>query len=287
MPNPASAAAAASVPMFPDLPAVRLQTPRAGSATVALQGAQAVSWTTADGVERLFLSPVSAHDGRTAIRGGVPICWPQFSQRGPLPKHGFMRNLPWKWVSEPSEGDGARAVLAVEDDAATRALWPHAFAARLEVELAQDTLRIALTLRNTGDAPWSFTGALHSYLRVADIATARVDGLDGCARWDAATDRRGVQQGPLTFDGEFDRVFDAPGVPLRVETGLGVLSVTQGGFAENVVWNPGAALCAKLPDMPPDGYRHMLCVESACVHEPVELAPGAEWTGWQQLQVVR
>ena len=124
-------------------------------------------------------------------------------------------------------------------------------------------------------------------LAAADIATARVDGLDGCARWDAATDRRGVQQGPLTFDGEFDRVFDAPGVPLRVETGLGVLSVTQGGFAENVVWNPGAALCAKLPDMPPDGYRHMLCVESACVHEPVELAPGAEWTGWQQLQVVR
>jgi len=38
--------------------------------------------------------------------------------------------------------------------------------------------------------------------------------------------------------------------------------------------------------MPDEGYRHMLCVEAACIDEPVTLAPGASWTGWQQLTVL-
>ena len=38
--------------------------------------------------------------------------------------------------------------------------------------------------------------------------------------------------------------------------------------------------------MPEDGYRHMLCVEAARIDEPVQLAPGAEWQGWQQLRVL-
>ena len=61
---------------------------------VAEQGAQVLSWVS-DGRERLFLSPRSALDGSAPIRGGVPVCWPQFNQRGDLPKHGFARHLPW------------------------------------------------------------------------------------------------------------------------------------------------------------------------------------------------
>ena len=52
-----------------------------------------------------------------------------------------------------------------------------------------------------------------------------------------------------------------------------------------MVWNPGAALCAQLPDMPADGYRQMLCVEAAQIDQSVTLAPGARWSGWQRLQL--
>jgi glucose-6-phosphate 1-epimerase len=72
-------------------------------------------------------------DGKTAIRGGVPICCPQFNQRGMLPKHGFMRNLPWEPQALGHPGDTLR--LRLRDNEATRALWPHAFEARLEATL--------------------------------------------------------------------------------------------------------------------------------------------------------
>ena len=63
-------------------------------ATVALDRGHVLSWTCA-GKERLFLSAkaeVQAGEGAlAAIRGGIPLCWPQFAGRGPLPKHGFAR----------------------------------------------------------------------------------------------------------------------------------------------------------------------------------------------------
>jgi glucose-6-phosphate 1-epimerase len=40
-----------------------------------------------------------------------------------------------------------------------------------------------------------------------------------------------------------------------------------------------------MTDMPPDGWRHMLCVEAASADTPVRLAPGKEWYGRQSLVV--
>jgi hypothetical protein len=59
-----------------------------------------LSWVTPDGRERLFLSDKAVFDGSVAIRGGIPVCWPQFAGLGELPKHGFVRTLPGR--SAPS-----------------------------------------------------------------------------------------------------------------------------------------------------------------------------------------
>jgi glucose-6-phosphate 1-epimerase len=53
-----------------------------------------------------------------------------------------------------------------------------------------------------------------------------------------------------------------------------------------VVWNPGKALCATLPDMTPQGYLNMLCVEAAQLSQPVHLDPGQRWIGVQSLQLL-
>ncbi|SFM19793.1 D-hexose-6-phosphate mutarotase [Variovorax sp. OV329] len=270
---------------FRGLPALRLALPEGDAVVVALHGAQVLSWTSG-GAERLYLSPQALMDGHSAIRGGVPICFPQFNQRGLLPKHGFVRNLAWQPEKgrEPAPNELA---LVLHDGDATRAVWPHAFRAELRVALKPRSLRMSFTVDNTGSAPWAFAAALHTYLRVDEIADVRLEGLQGANRWDAVRDDRHVEMAPaLRFDSEFDSVYAAPAHGLRLVQPSGTLGITQSASCtETVVWNPGAQLSAKLADLPDDGYRHMLCVEAARIDEPVQLQGGAQWKCWQELSL--
>ncbi len=276
-------------------PAVRLALSEGSTCIVALHGAQVLSWTTAEGVERLYLSPAALFDGHTAIRGGVPICWPQFNQRGSLTKHGFARNLAWQVASDEVAPTGTsvspcerqRAVITLRDNDATRAVWPCKFSLRLTVTLEPAQLRIELCVDNVDSLPWSFAAALHTYLRVDDIALVQLEGLYGAGRWDAVRDDRHVEMAAsLRFAAEFDSVYVSPAHALCLVQPSGTVQISQSASCtETIVWNPGAELSVKLADMPDDGYRHMLCVEAARIDNNVTLAPGAQWLGWQQLRI--
>ncbi|PWB17198.1 D-hexose-6-phosphate mutarotase [Comamonas sp. JNW] len=268
------------------------QWPDGSSAVVAEQGAQLLSWKTADGREHLYLSPASLRDGQAAIRGGVPVCFPQFNTRGPLPKHGFARNLPWQM----REGDEAGIVMQLTDSEATRAYWPHAFDARLRIGVQAGSLSIRLDVQNTDQVAWSMTCALHCYLQVDDVAQTRLSGLQGLACWDALADTRFVQPpGDVGFatttEQGFDRVFstpDAAGTALQlrqpeVPSGRRLEIAHSSTASEVVVWNPGLLLSHSLADMPDDGWRQMLCVEAASIDTPVQLAPGQPWSISQTL----
>src|SRR6476661_5638359 len=78
------------------LPAVRIRAADGAQAIVTLYGAHLVSWTSAAGKEQLFLSARSALDGSRAIRGGVPVIFPQFAERGKGMRHGFARVSNWR-----------------------------------------------------------------------------------------------------------------------------------------------------------------------------------------------
>lgn len=273
--------------LFHGLPSHVLRLPQGDQLRVLQHGAHLVSWV-AGGCERFFLSPRARLDGRSAIRGGVPVCFPQFNQRGPLPKHGFARNLPWA-VDGPAaySADTASLTLRLRDGESTRMHWPQAFEARLRLELSPASLQITLSVRNTDTRPLDFSGALHSYLAVDDIGEATLEGLQGLAEWDAVRDLHGhAAAGALRFEGEFDRVYAAAPRPLRLRDGGRVLEIAQSpSWAQTVVWNPGAELCATLSDMPAEGHRHMLCVEAAQVLAPIRVPAGGDWSGWQRLTV--
>jgi glucose-6-phosphate 1-epimerase len=266
---------------------------------IAEQGAQVLSWRDQTGRERLYLSPLTGGLQRgdvddvksKAIRGGAPICFPQFSGRGPLPKHGFIRNMRWQLLSNQASNQAGAAAsnsLACRDDDASRLVWPHAFAARMDVQLAADRLHMALTLTNTGDSPIEFTVALHTYLRVGDVRNVRLHGLQGVSYQDATDGNTVVVQSAadLTVSQELDRVYLSPPKKLVLhEAGAAPLQIEQQGFEDSVVWNPGPRNAAALADFPDDGWLHMLCVEAACVNVPLILAPGQSWTGAQTLTV--
>ena len=87
--------------------------------------------------------------------------------------------------------------------------------------------------------------------------------------------------------GEFDRVYAAAPQGYELQDGPHTLLIEQDmDWTQTVVWNPGAAKCAALADMPADGWQHMLCVEAAQVYEPVGIAPGDFWQGAQRLRVL-
>jgi D-hexose-6-phosphate mutarotase len=62
--------------------------------------------------------------------------------------------------------------------------------------------------------------------------------------------------------------------------------VEKSGSHETVVWNPWAEATAKMGDMEPDGWRGMLCVETANVEEgAVTLRPGETHTMRAEISV--
>ena len=271
--------------IFQGLACHRLSLPCGDTVLVAEQGAQVLSWVT-QGDERLFLSPANVWDGQSAIRCGVPVCFPQFNQRGDLPKHGFARNMRWTLAGVQANGDQAHMEFTLRADGHTRAIWPQEFVTQLQVHVQPGQLLLSLSVHNTDKQALLFTGALHTYLAVDDIDLTDVTGLQGQAEWDAVTDVHGVADEALYFDGEFDRVYDAAPGPVRMQDGRGVVCVEQSpSWGQSVVWNPGPEKCATLADMPSDGFAHMVCVEAAQVFEPILVPAGQQWLGWQRLTV--
>ncbi len=221
-----------------------------------------------------------------ALRGGVPVIFPQFGLFGPGPKHGFARNKAWQFNAAASHGQ--KAVLQLEQDTTSYAQWPHAFSAVYCVNLAEQSLELALTITNTHNQPFQFTSALHSYFRLQDLAQSEVTGLANSHYWDNGTDfsqRSQQMTDSLCVRDALDRVYFNTQQPLHLHQPQHSLRIASTGFDDTVIWNPGAAGAAALPDMQPSEYRSMLCIESAAVANPITLAPGESWCGVQHLTV--
>ena len=285
--TPCRTQARAELEDWQGLPAIRLYCANGDSALIALQGAQVLSWVSG-GREQLFLSPKAAHDGHSPIRGGIPVCFPQFNQRGPLVKHGFARSMRWQAGLEDAQiaGEETWLTLRLTDTEATRAVWPFAFEALLLVQLASAALTVRLEVHNRSAQPLSFTAALHSYLRVPQIEQVQLQGLAGLTFWNAAADTHPVQQGAVRFGVEVDSVYPRPESPMHIQTltGSPLLQIQQSqGWSETVVWNPGPLLCAQLADMEAGSYQQMLCVEAAAIDAPVVLPPDGRWQAAQHL----
>ncbi len=297
-PHDASAATSlATAAAWPaDWPVYRLRTPQGDTAVVSQHGAQVLSWRTADGKERLFLSPAIPWQDvarqRCAIRGGIPVCWPQFNRRGSLPKHGFARLLPWALLAHSDHSLSLRlrqtdVPPAWLHDAQGRALWPHAFETSVHITLEHNALTLRLHVRNTGQSALSFTTALHGYLAVPAIRHCAIHGAHGQTYWDAvphANPTHPVQYGPIGFSGEVDRVYPAFAAALTDNHAPTLCSRQSPTLEQTVVWNPGAKLCAQLADLQADSYQRFVCVEAAHIDTPVSLPPGAVWQGWQMFQ---
>lgn len=222
-------------------------------------GAQVLAWTPAkDGRERLWLSERAGTDGRRRIRGGVPVCWPWFGphpDEPQAPTHGFASTRPWQLLARRDDANGANFSfrLPQEDGAVELALEVH----------FGDSLEMALTTHNGGRQPFTFTGALHTYFAVDDIAEVRLEGLHGDYLDKTRDYARAATPSPYAITAETDRIHLQPAARVDIVTPDWRQPVHSAGHDSIVVWNPWRDLSAALDDMDDDGYRNMICVETA------------------------
>ena len=257
---------------FGQLQAVQLTTPAGAEAIITLYGAQVVSWKTAEGTERLFCSSASALDGSKAIRGGVPVIFPQFAERGQGMRHGFARVSTWRLSGSGRDEGVTYAVFSLTRNdlpAALARTWPHDFTLYLRIGLDEQGLHFEFIVRNTGEEAFSFSSALHSYFKVDDVADVRI---------------RGVQAGELSISGHHDAIYrDLPGPIELVQPGA-TLRLEQHGFTDAVVWNPGVEMGAGIPDLASEEVKRFVCIEPAMV-TPYQIAPATSWGATHRISI--
>jgi glucose-6-phosphate 1-epimerase len=271
-------------------------TSAAAEATVYLQGAHLAEWRPVGQEPMLFLSARSDYVPGKAIRGGVPVIFPWFgpSKPGPGhdakpgPQHGFARTSGWELAFAAVAGDEVHLTFTLGPSEVTRALGFDHFRVAYRMTIGK-RLRLEMMVANDLDAaegkgsPLVFEEALHTYFAVSDIEQVTLTGLGGTAYLDKQDGaRRKVQpEGAMRLTEETDRVYLETTATCVVEDVPAArrIVVEKSGSHSTVVWNPWAEGTAKMADMEPDGWRKMLCVESANVGESaVSLKPGGTHT---------
>ena len=248
-----------------------------------LHGAHVTSFIPKAGSELLWLSRSARFEKGKAIRGGVPICWPWF---GPDPEekgrtqHGLVRDREWTLFGTSVNGRGETVMrLGLQDSDATAALWPHAFLLEYAVTVGEG-LTLELTTRNEGETPMRISQALHTYLRVDDIEKVLIEGLEGCTYIDKVRlEARDVQDGPLSITAETDRIYEDVSPSCLLRDGGRSVTVSKSGSGSSVLWNPWAEKAGAMADFDDDGYRKMVCIETAnAASDARTIAPGQSHT---------
>ena len=258
-----------------------------GSASLCLQGAHLMTWQPkSQKTPVVWLSKDAKLAAGKSIRGGAPVCWPWFGAHpveSAFPGHGYARTVPWRVIESGIEPCGAtRLSLRLVASDKTRGQWPHECNVNLTV-IVGETLRMELTTDNTGDNDFVIGEALHTYFQIGDIGAVSVSGLEGCEYWDkvgGSSLKR--QQGAIGFSDETDRVYinTAAECVIHDEKLKRRIRVAKSGSLSTVVWTPWVDKANKMGDLgQPDGWREMLCVESAnALDNQVKVAAGTRHT---------
>ena len=255
----------------------------AAEADLYLQGAHLAHWTPRGQRPVLFVSPKSLFAAGKAIRGGVPIIFPWFGSRSdgkPGPAHGFARTSEWAVEGARQLADGrVEITLALSSNNATREFFDAAFRLRFRVTIGAE-LEMELETSNQGKTPFTFEEALHTYLAVGCVQRASLFGLENTVFIDKTDGfkRKRQETEPMRIAKETDQVhLDTQATCTVWDPGWDRrITIEKSGSGSTVIWNPWIEKSKGMSDMEADGWKHMLCVETAnAADNAVLLGPGA------------
>ena len=257
------------------------------TAELYLQGAHLTQWQPTGQRPVLFLSERSFFTPGKAIRGGIPIIFPWFGARTATPEdprtdgpsHGFARTSEWTLAFAALAGNDLHLTLTLGPSDISRSLGYDQFALAYEITLGTE-LHIQLTVNNQGSTPLHFEEAFHTYFSVGDAQQISIIGLSDTDYLDKTDNfKKKHQTDPLLkLTGETDRPYLNTVVPVNIDDPVYKrrITVDKAESKTTVVWNPWSALTATLPDMAPDCWLTMVCIETANVATNAITLPSGE-----------
>ncbi|RHZ79496.1 hypothetical protein Glove_144g32 [Diversispora epigaea] len=280
---------------------VILEHPSGSSAEVYFYGATVTSWK-CKGKERLFLSKNSFLNGTKAIRGGIPLVFPQFGkasdpsfETATLPQHGICRLSKWEWLKISVDNDSEVSVrFGLADNQVPENLrkeWPKKFRIIYTITLTEDTLNNHLTVKNEDIKSFYFNALLHTYYSVPDISKVSIKGLSNLSYIDKVTKNAQVidTNDSITIDQEVDRIYaNVSSDEIYIDLGhedFDNFILKKINLKDTVVWNPWIDKAHGMSDFGDDEYKQMVCVEPGTVSEYVNLNVGETWEGGQILKI--
>jgi glucose-6-phosphate 1-epimerase len=222
-----------------------------------------------------------------AIRGGVPICWPQFGTFDETAadscklKHGFVRTSS-SWTILRQSEDSVTLVLKSDDE--TRKCWAKDFEFAYTISLGNNSVRMEMEVRNDNSDSLEFTGCLHSYWTCSSSEKCAVEGLKGIKfdtgigsnfRGDAVEDRSCV---PFVDAKETQLLYGEAGDAVTlIEDGKRRLRLTKCNLPDWILWNTGEENGSGIKDLKEGEYKKYVCVEPGFASRPIRVAPGSSW----------
>lgn len=261
------------------------------TAEVYMQGAHVAQWHPVHAAHPLlFLSERSAFEPGKAIRGGVPLIFPWFGQHKDtgnssikFPAHGFARtSSDWLLVAAGRSKDDFVLTFELSDNDQSREFGYDNFKLIYKVAVG-DELDLELCFQNHSKSPVQIEEAFHTYIAVGDAEQISLSGLYNSEYLDKTDEfkRKRQTEKTLHLRGETDRPYLNTETHVEIEDPIWKrkIEIYKMNSKSTVIWNPWIEQTSRLADMAPDGWKNMICVETANLDEnAVVVPPGAHHT---------
>lgn len=250
-------------------------------ADICLYGAHVTSFRPHNSMDLLWLSPESSFEEGKPIRGGIPVCFPWFGPHktdAEKPQHGFARLMYWEVAGTSTNTSGESIIkLQLNSSEETKAYWPYDFCADMTIVVGKK-LVVSLKITNLSKVPFDYTCALHSYFSLSALESLSLEGLQGLTYYNQLTGENGIQEEAiLEITEATTRHYLNTETPVIINDSAfrRRIKVDKTGSKVTTVWNPGEEACAKIGDLPDEGYETFVCVEATNAFDyPVKLASG-------------
>ncbi|KAE9984299.1 hypothetical protein EG327_005060 [Venturia inaequalis] len=273
---------------------IKATIPSGDTVEIYRHGATVSSWTSSSKEQQLFLSSASVLDGSAALRGGIPVVFPNFAtpptnhSTSKMPQHGFARNSTWNFVGSQKTEEGSSLDLVFHLNSSSLITkyqqdWPYRVDLTYTVILSPNKLTAKIKVVNTDKVPFEFQYLLHSYLALPDITQATVSGLEGSTYQDKTQDYKVIAEksNAVTITNETDRIYTPPTIDRPVVlniAGKPRVSVSRENLPDVTVWNLWETKAGTTKDFAPKtAWKNYLAIEPGHVVKFMKIAAGSTW----------